>query len=129
MISDGKQCIESCIWGVKYISMGTSEIRTTSQQRTVVPLPMCPLFGGSTVHCSYEELQVRKRETTVVVISGFTAQVDRISPGCHNRTIYALVMGPDYLRYTRTIYASVNCPADHFRGRTISAATPALTVT
>ena len=49
MISDGRQYIETCIWGVKYISMGTSEIRTTSQQRTVVPLPMCPLFGGSTV--------------------------------------------------------------------------------
>ena len=71
---------------------------------------------------------MRRRETTVVVISGFTTQVDRISPGCHNRTIYALVMGPDYLRYTRTIIcASVNCPADHFRGRTISAATPTLT--
>ena len=54
MISDGKQYIESCIWGVKYISMGTSEIRTTSQQRTVVPLPMCPLFGRSTVYGIYK---------------------------------------------------------------------------
>ena len=76
------------------------------------------------LHYSYEELPLRRRETTIVVISGFTAQVDRISSGCLNQTIYALVMRPDYLRYTRTLYASVNCLADQFRGRTISAATP-----
>ena len=29
--------------------MAPSEKRTTSQQRTKVLLPMCPLFGGSTI--------------------------------------------------------------------------------
>ena len=32
---------------------------------------------------------------------------------------------PDHFRYGRTIYASVNRPADYLRGRTIYAVTPA----
>ena len=34
----------------KVISMAPYEIKTTSQQRTEVLLPMCPLFGASTVY-------------------------------------------------------------------------------